>query len=651
MSTPNFSAKLETLPATIELIRHYDIGPLATALNAGANRHALSIGSGGSAISAEYLARCRDTLGLGPTTVQTPMQAVLDTHDLHNSDVWLFSAGADNPDVVAAAQAAIDRRAGSLNIVTRNPDGAAINIVTRGGGAAYVVPVAEAKDSYLATHSLLSTVSALLLASDGASTDPRGYETLLDAQLSQVLSMRSLASRAGLGEAVAGLTRRHTVVVATDPLLRPAAVLLDTSIWEASLCHVQTTDLRNLAHGRHAWLHHRADETLILAITGVESRRTWSELEVLLPNPPRRVVLERGAGGRLDNALAIIDSLGIVEAIGTAVDIDPGKPGIGEFGRSVYENRSLAELAAAMPRRLRHKRAAVAKLDDGGHGGIPLHEIWRDRAQMLAGTDIGGAVFDYDGTIVTTEGRWGPPEQSIVNEIVRLHHIGLRIGIATGRGGSAGEDLRKVIPPEILGSILIGYYNGGHLLTADVNLAKEPPTPDAAIVETAEWLDGRADLFTEKKFKVGGIQITVDMDKLLHGYRFPVDLGNCPPVAAGLVRVVVSGHSFDIVPARSSKLAVVEAIQASLLAGQAVLRFGDSGARFGNDNALLSHPFGISVGEVCGSPNGCWSMFGPEPTGPKALLKILRALLPSRDGGIRLDVASLGLDNSLGTSA
>jgi len=331
MSTPSFSAKLDALPATIDLLRDYDTGSLAAALAAGAGRHALSIGSGGSAISAEYLARCRDTLGLGPTTVQTPMQAVLDAHDLHASDVWLFSAGADNPDVVAAAQAAIDRRAGSLSIVTRNPDGAAIGIVSRGGGGAYVVPVAEAKDSYLATHSLLSTVSALLLASDGASADPRGRETLLDALLSGILSMREPASRTGLGEMVSGLTRCHTVVVATDPLLRPAAVLLDTSIWETSLCHVQTTDFRNLAHGRHAWLHHRADETLILAITGVESRRIWSAIEAALPNAPRRFVLDRGAGGRLDNALAIIDGLGIVEAIGTVVGIDPGKPGIGEW--------------------------------------------------------------------------------------------------------------------------------------------------------------------------------------------------------------------------------------------------------------------------------------------------------------------------------
>src|SRR3546814_827142 len=87
MITPVFSDKLDALPATLVLFREYDSGSLAGGIAQGACRHALSIGSGGSAIIADYLARCRDTLGLGPTTVQTPMQAVVDQHDLTQSDV------------------------------------------------------------------------------------------------------------------------------------------------------------------------------------------------------------------------------------------------------------------------------------------------------------------------------------------------------------------------------------------------------------------------------------------------------------------------------------------------------------------------------------------------------------------------------------
>lgn len=643
MTTLVFSGKLDTLPSTLDLFCVYDVGTLAAGIAQGAGRHALAIGSGGSAIAAEYLARCRDTLSLGPTTVQTPMQSVLEQHDLAESDVWLFSAGGNNPDAAAASQAALDRKARRLHLVTRNADGTAALIVDRGGGTVHLMPVADSKDGYLATHSLLSSVVAILLACDAVSRDPRGAVQLLDSLSARLAAMRDHGIRESRVSELTTLQPTDTVIVAGDPLLKPVSVLLDTSIWEASLCHAQTTDFRNLAHGRHGWLHHRSNETLILALTGTDTRKTWMAIEGLLPDTLRRIRIDQGSCGRLDNALAVIDGLGIIEAIGTVVGIDPGKPGIGEFGRSMYDERSLADFAEAMSPRVRQKRAAIARSDAHDPADNPLHLIGRDRLKPLAKSDIGGAVFDYDGTIVTTAGRWSVPDKDIVDELVRLHRAGLRIGFATGRGGSAGEDLRKVLPADMLPSIMIGYYNGGHLRTADVDIDNDPAAADPAISETAAWLKGRHDLFERCEFKHREIQITIGMDTLRYPYRFPVDLKGCAPYADGRVRVMGSGHSYDIVPTTSCKSLVVEALRATLPAGVEVLCFGDSGSRPGNDYALLAHRFGISVGEVCGAADGCWSLFGANSVGPEALLRILRALLLC-DGRIRLDVASLHLD-------
>ena len=189
--------------------------------------------------------------------------------------------------------------------------------------------------------------------------------------------------------------------------------------------------------------------------------------------------------------------------------------------------------------------------------------------------------------------------------------------------------------------ILVGYYNGGRLRTADVNIEEDPARPDPAILETAAWLRGRADLFVNPKFNMRGVQITISMEALRHPYRFALDLGACPALADGSVRVMGSGHSYDIVPAGSTKLAVVEAIRATMRPGAEILCFGDSGSRTGNDHTLLAHPFGISVGDVCSVPHGCWSLFGANPSGPEALLKMLQALVPSPSGCLRLDVASL----------
>lgn len=645
MSTPVFSGKLDSLPATLELLRGYDPAAMAGSIASGAGGHTIAIGSGGSAISAEYLARCRDTLGFGPTTVQTPMQVVVEQSDLIQSNVWLFSAGGDNSDAVAASQAAIDRKARSLTLVTRAPDGAATKLVKQSGGTVHLVPVADPKDGYLATHSLLATMVAILLACDVVSRDPHGLSHLLDQLAVRLTNMRDVRIQASRRADFTTVRFGDTIVAATDPLLRPTSVLLDTSLWEASLCHVQSTDLRNLAHGRHAWLHHRGGDTFVLALTGDDTRGTWTSIEGRLPPALRRMEIGYGTCGRLDNVFAIIDGLGIIEAIGSAVCVDPGKPGIGEFGRLIYEDRSLTALADALPPRVRHKRTAMAIADNRDHAGDPLHMIGRDRLEALAGADIGGVVFDYDGTIVTTAGRWSVPDTEIVDELVRLHGAGLRMGFATGRGGSAGEALRKILPADILPSILIGYYNGGHLRTADVNIDQDPAVADAGISETAAWLEGRADLFAASRFNYREVQITVDMDTLLHPYRFAADLQDCKPFASGRVRILASGHSYDIIPRVSSKLVVVEAVRSSLPVGCEVLCFGDSGSRFGNDYALLSHPFGISVGDVCGAATGCWSLFGAHPTGPEALLRILRALLPSDTGRFRLDISSLGLNS------
>jgi len=646
MNTPVFSGKLDTLHATLELFRDYEARPLALALAAGTKRHTLSVGSGGSAITAEFLARCRDTLDLGPTTVQTPMHMVLEQHDLTESDVWLFSAGGDNPDAAAASKAAFDRNARSVHLVTRNPDGTAADIVESGGGQVHVVAVAEPKDGFLASHSLLSSVVGLLLASDVVSRDPRGSKNLLDAVMSRLMVLRDHGTRAARVSDVSHLQRTDTVVVSYDPLVRPMAVLLDTSIWEASLCNVQTTDFRNLAHGRHAWLHHRTKETLIISIAGIDSRATWEAIESLLPTSLRRIKFDFGSCGRLDNTLSLIDGFSVLEAMGEILEIDPGKPGVSAFGRSIYMDRSLSSLANTMPANVRQKRSAIAKSDTHDPSNAPLDVIERKRLEGLSTAKIGGAVFDYDGTIVTTAGRWLVPEQPVVDELLRLHREGLAIGFATGRGGSAGEDLRKVLPAEILPTIPIGYYNGGHVRTADIDIECDRPPANSAITETAEWLSKQETLFVQNNFKHRNIQITVDMDQLRHPYRFPVDIEVCPQIADGRVRVIGSAHSYDIVPSTSEKLTVVETLRTQMPAKAEVLCFGDSGSRLGNDHAFLSHRLGISVGDVCGIANGCWSLFGSGVLGPNALIKILQSLVLSSYGQFHIDIASLGLDRS-----
>ena len=127
------------------------------------------------------------------------------------------------------------------------------------------------------------------------------------------------------------LTCGDTLVILHDPALESLALLIETSAWEAALCPVQRADIRNFAHGRHTWIQRQGSRTILLALTGTESSAAWSRIADLLPADQRKVHMNFGDCGRFRNAVAIVEGLVIVAAMGHALQIDPAKPGVGPF--------------------------------------------------------------------------------------------------------------------------------------------------------------------------------------------------------------------------------------------------------------------------------------------------------------------------------
>jgi hypothetical protein len=250
--------------------------------------------------------------------------------------------------------------------------------------------------------------------------------------------------------------------------------------------------------------------------------------------------------------------------MGLATGIDPSKPGYGPFGPAMYDDRSLKTVTDGLSAPIRHKRAAIARTDEGTKGESTLSGVSRERLELLARARIGGVVFDYDGTLVATSERRKPLRQEIVEQLVRLGDAGGRIGIATGRGGSAGEGLRDVLPERMHPSVIVGYYNGSHLAALDVDLKTHPAASDPVIAEVADWLRAHTELFVSTEYEVRGLQITIDAELLRYPQRFRRDLLACPPISDGRAKVTGSGHSFDVVPAGATKLHVVDEIKAMI---------------------------------------------------------------------------------------
>lgn len=634
-----FSEKLARLSETMALVAARGVVDLSAALEGGRNRLTLAIGSGGSAVAVEYLALCRSTLALGQTVTMSPMQFVLSMDPCTDCDIWLFSAGADNPDIAAAFQVAAAAKASKIWLVTVNGGGnTALAVEAHARGQVVSLPVADRKDGFLATHSMISAITALFLAGDRL-TDSQGAgrEAAFMTRAAEALDDYGVGSLAATG-----FTPGDTLIVLHDPRLAAVAVLIETCLWETGIAPVQRTDFRNFAHGRHVWAARHPDSLLILALTSEDSLDTWSGIVDNLPTAIRTRQILLGDAGRLQNALGIFHGLALVRALGERADIDPGRPGRGPFAEAIYGDCALEDLARNLTPAVRQKSAARRLLDPDEPPARSVSHTGRGRLEGLATTVFAGLVLDYDGTIVATSDRYAPPDADILAQILRLIEVGIPFGIATGRGGSAGEMLRTVLPDQIHRHVLMGYYNGGHIRSLDVDIRNDPAPLDADIQALADWIRS-ADLILPGAPIHGRRQLTIDHDRLPDPAAFRATLTRYPAIASGRLRVSGSQHSLDVFPQTSSKLRLVEALTGSAAAPRAVLTVGDSGTRSGNDYEMLAGPHGVSVGAVCGGLEGCWSLFGEAITGPEALLRLLKAVRPD-SGGFRLSFEVLGLD-------
>lgn len=628
-----FSEKLDSLPKTVGLQSALSFGSLVPAMRNGLGRSAIAIGSGGSAIAAEYFAVCRRTLGAAPTLVQTPLEFILLSEKLADIDVWVFSAGGSNPDILAVIQALATRRHGSISVVTGDRTSLLAKAARSLEATIHFVTTAEQKDGFLATHSLVGAIQSMLLAADAIPPGERNRD--LHAYFSAAVAKQLDAqAREQTAASFQHLSSDDALFVLFDPRLAPMAKLIETSVWEAALCAVQATDFRSFAHGRHVWLGKRPGRTTVLALTGAGSRSIWADIEGVLPADIRRHVVDAGNCGRLQNAIGVVTGLCVVEALGKAVAIDPGRPGIATFSRSLYEARSLLNVALRDNTALHHKADTVRLHDDPALGELDLEEAQQEVLAKLASRTFRGMVVDYDGTVVTREGRFDPPGAELIGEINRLCEEGLSLAVATGRGGSAGETLRAVLPSRT-GDILVSYYNGAHTRLLEVDIGDDKPKTDSRLDVARRWLRACEGFRGSRKFRDSGVQLTVDLDALADPASF-IDAFKREMDGAE-VRMVVSGHTLDICLNETCKTGVAHLLATRLGCGvDEILCIGDSGGRGGNDYSLLGLPFGISVDAVCDRPNVCWSLFGDRLTGPAALISILRALRRVPTGGHRL---------------
>ena len=569
--------------------RREPIGALSKFVSEAAGRPLYAVGSGGSFSAATLASALHQRAGAISRPV-TPLEFEgLDGIE-KKSYVMIITAGGGNSDILAAFEAAVRYRpAGVCVVCAKTGSRLARRASKERGAAVHEADIPTGKDGFLATNSLVSTMVWLARAYAGL---PLPYDVPEFSRLGGRADTSALSGR--------------SLVVLYDAWGKTAAVDAESKLSESGLACSQISDYRNFAHGRHNWLDKNRGTGIVALVTpdcDALARRTLA----LVPSYAPAVELRTDFDGPAAAVDLTVQVMHMVGSLGAAAGIDPGRPGVRDFGRKMY---SLNVRPAAPPRLSETEQLALRrKFGSTGSGAVAKRRTaaLRRFADRVGEQRFGAAVFDYDGTLCDPQRRASGPSAKTCALLTRLVRGGVAVGVATGRGKSVRVQLRKLLPDRCHAKILVGYYNCSEIASlADDGVPDLGGKMDARLSEACGILRSNG-MLRGVRMTARPMQVTIESaDFGAETVRHHV---------GDRVKTVESDHTVDLLAPGVSKLALFERMRAGLKPGLSVLCVGDKGRPPGNDWELLGTAHSLSVGDASADESSCWNLLPPGMSG------------------------------------
>lgn len=612
------------------------------------NLKLLAIGSGGSLTTANFIAYIHQKYTGQLATTSTPLRVM---ELSHSTDIvaWLLSASGKNHDIKTALNRLLIqevKQIGAFCCKTNSPISKIVNDHPYTNLFEYELP--SGKDGFLATNSLLFSVAVIARAYVTIFHDEKYWLEIQDNIESFLLNTymwRRLEKEAN------ALWNKAVIITVHDTPTMSATFDLESKFTEAALGVVQSADYRNFAHGRHHWLAKRPHQTGLLAFYSRENQDLAEKTLKLLPSSFPLIRIFFDMPSLAATIASIVVSFRLTQWAGMSQGIDPGRPGVPEFGKRLYHLTFPKKKKTGYVEMGEVQKAAIER-----KSGVSIDKLkknsklifWQEQylsfIHKLKTTAISSIVLDYDGTIVDSRDRFYPPIPSILMEFNRLlANTDITIGFSTGRGKSIKNDLRSIIDKKFWKRILIGYYNGAEVASLDDNSA--PNSFNANIVDSElkilkEMIEGNIKGWCEiPDLKLRNFQLGITCKNICH---LPVLWKLCVELSLRnklSVNVFCSGHSVDILSKGISKLSVIDRIRGEKSEDN-VLVIGDQGAWPGNDYELLSSTLALSVDTVNSDPTTCWNLARPGQVGIN-VTKLYLSSLDEKEGKVFFDTESL----------
>jgi HAD superfamily hydrolase (TIGR01484 family) len=630
-----YSTEMAELDQTFQWSLSAGVDELVGSILDSAGNRMIAVGSGGSLTSAHFASLLHSLFTANVAQVVTPYELLGSTQSLCDATVLVSSAGGSNPDVLSCVEQTTSRYPRQLFTITTRAHSKLEKLLQRYPWAcchAFKTPVK--KDGFLATNSLLATMTLLVRAYEQAFRVPGSLATNLSDVVHPGISHDAFMDKLNFDGMP--VVTRPTIVVLHGGNTKPAAADFESRFTEAAFANVQLADFRNFAHGRHHWLAQHSDSSAVVSFTSAQDEAVAKRTLSLIPSevPRLNVSVVDGISGALS---AVCHSVYLAHIAGQGKQLDPGRPHVPTFGRKLYHLKGSPKVVP--PEIKMNARASTAIERKSGFTIASLVQrgeldSWKQHyeqfLQRLSEMNCEAIVFDYDGTLCGPERRLEGPADSIVDRLKELLKAGVTIAIATGRGKSVREVLQKRIRSvKLRRRVLLGYHNGAEIGTLDDKFCPPVDSPlQKHLKPIAKQIQQSSIILDNAEVQAKGSQITIELHQCLNRaalYREVIRIV-AASTHAGL-EVVTSTHSIDILAPGVSKRTILKHLKERGISLSAILCVGDRGNWPGNDTSLLSHPLSLCVDEVSSDPATCWNISDSDQrydTGTVELLSMLK---------------------------
>jgi fructoselysine-6-P-deglycase FrlB-like protein len=563
------------------------------------------IGSGGSFSATTFASLLHQHIGMIARCL-TPLEFLeFETID-KNCSILIVTASGNNTDILSAFDKAVKLQPKNLGILCAST----INKLTKKAAKVpnifiHAVKLPTGKDGFLATNSLIATLIWLCRSYIESYSLP--YEIPRLNQLAfQEKSQQKFED--SLNSKLTSLCDKETIVCLYDNWGKTAAIDAESKLVESGLVNVQLTDYRNFAHGRHNWLDKNKEKTAIIAFITPQCEQLAIKTLNLIPEYVPTMSLSTKYDGPIASIGLLIQVFYLVKFFGNLRKIDPGRPGVADFGRKIYH--------LSIPKNTSNSSSNFEKLAlRKKFGNVnPNDKETKLRIQYMykfiekfSKEKFGAVIFDYDGTLCDHKNRFKQPSKEIGYLLSKLLENNIYVGIATGRGKSVRQELQEIIPKNLWSNLLIGYYNCGDIGSLNDNLKPETNK------NTNHELKNFVNLLKEKQI-ISALYVSEERPKQISlqlsgiGAMDLIDIAKDIGINLETLKIVESSHSIDLLVPSVSKLNLFDEIKMKISSPLQILCVGDRGKFPGNDFELLDTEFSLSVDECNNNPNKCWNL-------------------------------------------